>query len=78
MPSDISIEEDFPGQEKEWKRQQALTTAVMAADRILMDHADGNRTELELVTAEMAKLWASKVWVMIQGRSDLDDLLKRT
>lgn len=47
-------------QEREYKRQQAIDEAVLAADRIILNASDGSLEETNYLTAQVAKRFVDK------------------
>jgi hypothetical protein len=61
-------------QEKEFKQQEAVRKAVMAADRIILDASDGTCEETNYLTAMVAMAFMSKTLIPIQTELRKKDL----
>jgi hypothetical protein len=61
----------------EYERHQALDRAVQAADRMIVDAADGDTDVLLLLTAQLARRFAEKVEIMASSAVMRRDLLER-
>lgn len=55
------MEEDFPGQRKEYVRTKAIEVAVSLADEVIMDAAAGDVEELNLMTACVSGAFLEKL-----------------
>ncbi len=72
------MEDEMEGRERvEHERQQALEKAVQAADRILVEAADGDTDVLLLLTVQVARRFAEKVEIMASSAVMRRDLLSR-
>lgn len=51
-------------EDEEMERQRALATAVQAADRVILEYANGDPDELLVLTAELAVRFTQKIAMM--------------
>jgi len=73
--------EDFTGQRKEYLRNVAVQLAVEVADSILLKMNEGNREELDLMTAEVAHRFCDKVVMAARSivtAKEINDRISRT
>jgi hypothetical protein len=68
-------EEDW--MEAESRRQRALDKAVTAADRVIVDAADGDNDLLLLLTTLVASRFLEKSEIMISSGINQKDLMRR-
>jgi hypothetical protein len=72
------IEEEFPGQRDDHRRQVIIEAAVRAADELIMEGSDGSEEETHYLTSMVAIKLVEKVHFPIQGRLLHCDLMARS
>lgn len=55
------LEEDFPGQNREYFHQKTIEAAVSLADRVILEASDGSVEETDYLTSEVAFKFVEKV-----------------
>lgn len=70
------MEEDFPGQKKDYIRQKAIEVAVSLADEVIMDAAAGDIEELNLMTACVSGAFLEKLDMSLRSKAFAKDAAK--
>lgn len=64
----LRVEEDYPGQVDEHRRQLILEAAVAAADEIIIQGANATEEEIDFLTSLVAQKFAEKVHCSLTAR----------
>lgn len=70
------IEENFPGERDDYRRQRIVKLAVQTADSIIMA-SPGSTEELDFLTAEVAEAFLQKVSASIRSKLQRKELMGR-
>ena len=70
------IEEDYPGQINEYRRQLIVEAAMEAADEMIMECSDGSVEETDYLTSVVAVKWAEKVRCAVTSKLLRSQLMK--
>lgn len=71
------IEEDYPGQADEFRRQELIRKAVQAADRIICDGADGSVEEINWLTVKVAEAFVQKTVIAASSALMRKEMMER-
>jgi len=61
-------------EQREYERQKIIQSAVMAADRIILDGSDGSVEETNWLTSQVAKKFVEKVDIAMSSKLLKKDL----